>query len=195
MKKISSVDEYIASHPRWQELLLHLRRLLLSAGLEESIKWSAPVYMLDGKNIIGLGAFRQHAGIWFFQGGLLKDEAGLLINAQEGKTQALRQWRFGPEEEVDDALVLSYVQEAIANQRAGLEIKPEKKPLIIPEDLEAAFAERQELKEAFEALSLSCKREYAEHIATAKRAATRQNRLQKVIPMILAGKGLNDKYR
>lgn len=195
MKKVSTVDEYIASHPAWQELLLHLRKLLRSTGMEEHIKWSAPVYSVEGKNVIGLGAFKEHAGIWFFQGALLSDPAGVLINAQEGKTQALRQWRFLPDDEVDDALVLAYVQEAIANQQAGKEIKPEKKELIIPEALEAAFAESATLREAFEALSLSKKREYAEHIASAKREDTRQKRLEKITPMILEGKGLHDKYR
>ena len=82
MKKTHSVEEYI-QESKFREALRVLRKLILSIGLNESLKWNAPVYDLDGKNILGLGAFKNHFGIWFFNGALLNDKKGLLVNAQE----------------------------------------------------------------------------------------------------------------
>ena len=159
------------------------------------MKWGIPTYCLKNKNVAGIGAFKSYAGLWFFNGSFLKDEEKKLINAQEGKTKGMRQWRFEVLKEIDEALVKSYIEEAIQNQKDGKEIKPEKKPLIIPDELNEALASDSQLSEAFEALSLSCKREYAEHIAEAKREETKLKRLDKIIPMIMDKVGLNDKYK
>ena len=88
-----------------------------------------------------------------------------------------------------------YVIEAIENQQQGKEIKSKKKPLIIPELLQKAMNENQELKEKYEAFTLGKKRDYADYISEAKREATKQSRLEKIIPMILSGLGLYDKYK
>lgn len=156
------------------------------------------MYALEGKNILGIGAFKSYVGIWFFQGGLLKDEANKLMNAQEGKTQAMRQWRFESTEEIqeDFEIINSYIREAIANQKSGKKIKAKVgKPLVIPTELQSALNESTKLKEAFEALNLSKKREFAEYIQLAKREETKSKRLEKITPMILEGIGLNDKYK
>ncbi|MCB0596570.1 MAG: YdeI/OmpD-associated family protein [Lewinellaceae bacterium] len=194
MKKPKTVEAYIQSQEQWKEPLSRLRSLLLSTGLEETIKWSFPVYMLDGKNVAGLGAFQSHFGIWFFQGALLKDQQQRLVNAQEGKTQAMRQLRFSSAEEVDEQLVRDYLAEAIRNQKEGREIKPpRRKPLAIPPELKQALDSQPELAESFSQLSHGRKRDYAGYISEAKRAETKASRLEKIIPMILVGKGLNDK--
>ncbi len=195
MKRFSSADEYIANHPEWENGLQKLRSLLIAAGLEETIKWGAPVYTVNGKNVVGLGAFKPYIGLWFFQGALLKDEKGKLVNAQEGKTRAMRQWRFASGDEMEEELILEYVAEAIQNQKDGKEIKPQKKPLVIPEELRQHFSENKELETAFNKFTLSKKREFAEHIAEAKRMETKMKRLEKIIPMIMDGIGLHDKYR
>lgn len=198
MKRASSVDEYISMGGEWQESLLLLRELLQSTSLEETLKWGMPVYTLNNKNLAGFSAFKAWTGIWFFQGVFLKDPEGVLINAQEGTTKGLRQWRFSSEVEIREyrSVILDYLEEAIQNQKTGKEIKPErKKALLIPQELEEALNSNPSLKESFEALSLSKRREYAEHVGGAKREETRQQRLQKAIPMILEGIGLSDKYR
>ena len=159
------------------------------------MKWGIPTYCLQNKNIAGIGAFKNYAGLWFFNGSFLKDEAKVLINAQEGKTKGMRQWRFRSIEEIDEKLVLQYIAEAIQNQKDGKEIKPEKKPLIIPVELKEALASDSQLVEAFDSMTLSCRREYAEHISEAKRPETKQKRLEKIKPMILKNVGLNDKYK
>lgn len=196
MKKITSIEEYIELHPKWGTLLSTLRAVLLSTELEENIKWNSPVYSLNGKNVIGLGAFKNHAGIWFFQGVFLDDVQNMLVNAQEGKTKALRQWRFEKNEVDNIELVKSYVVEAIENQKLGKEIKPERnKELVLPIMLIESLNKNSSFKNSFEKLSLSKRREYADYISQAKRETTKISRLEKIAPMIEAGKGLHDKYK
>jgi uncharacterized protein YdeI (YjbR/CyaY-like superfamily) len=147
--------------------------------------------------VIGLGAFKHHFGIWFFNGVFLKDEKNLLQSAQE-KTKGLRQMRFESINEIDKNSVLAYVKEAIENQRLGKEIKPSKttkKDITVPEELQRYLKENAVLFDAFKRLKPSKQREYCEFIAEAKRDATKQTRLDKIIPMILQGIGLNDKYK
>jgi uncharacterized protein YdeI (YjbR/CyaY-like superfamily) len=195
MKKFKTVDDYIAG-AQWQNTLIKLRKILLSTELEETVKWGSPVYVLNGKNIVGLGSFKAYAGLWFYQGSFLKDEKKKLINAQEGKTKGLRQWRFKNITEIDDDLVKAYIFEAIENQKQGKELKPSRgKALVIPPELENALDQNKALKMQFDELSLSCKREYAEYIAEAKREDTKIRRLEKIIPMIMERVGLNDKYK
>jgi len=100
MKKSDSVEAYIEEHAHFSAALKVLRSIITSTELEEHIKWNAPVYSLDGKNIIGLGAFKHHFGIWFFNGVFLKDEQNLLVNAQ-AKTKGLRQMRFESINDID----------------------------------------------------------------------------------------------
>lgn len=198
MRRASSVDEYISLGGEWQESLILLRELLQKSRLTETVKWGMPVYTLNNKNVAGFSAFKAWTGIWFFQGVFLKDPEKVLINAQEGATKGLRQWRFSSAEEIrkQGSKILAYLEEATRNQEAGKEIKPDRnKALIIPQELEQAFRSNPSLKESFEALSLSRRRDYAEHVGSAKREETRQQRLHKVIPMILEGIGMNDKYK
>jgi uncharacterized protein YdeI (YjbR/CyaY-like superfamily) len=196
MKKVTSVEEYIETHEKFSDALSILRNIINSTGLNEAIKWSAPVYDLNGKNVVGLGAFKNHFGMWFFNGVFLKDEHNLLVNAQEGKTKALRQMRFESINDINKDAVLAYVKEAIENQKAGKEIKPDrsKKETVIPQELKAVLERNTTLYKSFNVLSPSKQREYCEHIATAKREATKLSRLEKITPMILNGVGLNDKY-
>lgn len=189
------VTAYIEKKAPWRKELEALREILLSLPVEETIKWGAPFYTSNGKNIVGMAAFKNYVGLWFIQGALLKDKQHKLINAQEGKTSAMRQWRFSSIDELDEQLIKEYVLEAIDNQEQGKTIKPKKKPLIIPELLQNALDSNSELKEHYEAFSLSHKREYADYISEAKRESTKIRRLEKVIAMILRKEGLHDKYR
>jgi uncharacterized protein YdeI (YjbR/CyaY-like superfamily) len=195
MKKHGSVEEYIEEHDHFSEVLKVLRSIITSTELEEHIKWNAPVYSLDGKNIIGLGAHKNHFGIWFFNGVFLKDEQNLLITAQE-KTKSLRQMRFESIHDIDKNAVLAYVKEAIENQKLGKELKPVKtKTVLIPEALKTLFQSQTELHTNFKALTLYKQKEYCEYIETAKREATVLNRIEKIKPMISKGIGLHDKYK
>lgn len=198
MPSDKSVDSYLNKHSNWQQELKTLRNLVNEHKMKETIKWGAPVYELEGKNIVGLSAFKAYVGLWFFQGALLEDKADKLMNAQEGKTHAMRQWRFSTLSEIEENadLIHAYVNEAMSNQRAGREIRPKVgKPLLVPAELQKCLDEDTQLKEAFGSLSLTKKREFAEHITMAKREETKAARLEKIIPMIKEGLGLNDKYK
>lgn len=195
---MKEVDVYIHKKQQWKSELELLRKTILGLHLEETIKWGAPVYVDKNKNILGLFAFKNYVGLWFFQGGTLKDKQKVLVNAQEGKTAAMRQWRFYSIEEIDTKLVISYVKEAIANQESGNIIKPKKKntkPLIIHELFQQELDKNNKLLEQFEEFNLTRKREFTEYVTDAKREETQLKRLQKIIPMILEGTGLYDKYK
>ena len=196
MKRFKTVDEYILNAVNGKEMLMILRDIILSTRLQETVKWGSPVYTLNGKNVVGMASFKSYVGLWFYQGALLKDDDNVLINAQEGVTKALRQWRFRSVADIDKKLIKKYLVEAILNQKKGKEIKPVKnKPLIIPEELENAFVENQQLKTAFYEFTPGCQREYANYISEAKQTETRIKRINKITPMILEKSGLNDKYR
>lgn len=186
---------YDRDHP-FREGIRQLRDIVLKTELEEQLKWGAPVYTLKNKNVLGIMAFKHHFGIWFFNGVFLSDPLNVLQNAQEGKTKAMRHWKFKQEDKIDVTAVLAYVREAIENQRKGLELKPERsKKAAIPELLQKALHADLDLKNQFKKLSQGKQREYCEYITTAKQDKTRQARLEKIIPMIRAGIGLNDRYR
>ncbi len=198
MKRYKTPEEYIANNKDWQQSLIFLRDILLDTQMTETIKWGVPVYTFEGKNIVGTAAFKSYVGLWFFQGALLKDKKKKLINAQAGKTKALRQWRFDSVKEIEaeSKTIKQYLEEAILNQKHGKEIKPErKKPLDIPKELYDIFIKDTKVKECFYSLSLPKQRDYCNYISEAKRETTKISRLEKIVPMILKKIGLNDKYR
>lgn len=180
---------------QWTEELELLKSIINKTPLTETTKWGGIVYTYNDKNVLGIGGFKNFFTIWFFKGVFLKDEKGVLVNANEGNTKSLRQWRFTSTEEVNEKEVLKYINEAIEVEKAGLEIKPEKRETAIPEYLQEELDNSTALKAAFEQLTPFKQREYAEFIETAKRDATRLSRMEKIKPMILNGIGLNDKYR
>ena len=196
MVSITSFTEYLYKHSNWKSELLMLQDIVAKTELQESIKWGAPVYTIDNKNVVGFAAFKSYVGIWFFQGVFLNDAEGLLVNASEGKTKALRQWRFTTINEMNADLILTYVNEAIQNQKLGKEIKPESsKNFKVPAELEDALNSDSSLKKAFNNLSFGKQKEYANSIAEAKQAATKIKRIDKITPLISAGSGLHDKYK
>jgi uncharacterized protein YdeI (YjbR/CyaY-like superfamily) len=197
MKKPASVEAFLQSYPEWEAQLRTFQRIILqNPNVTETVKWRIPVYTVKGKNVLGIGAFKSHAAIWFFQGALLKDASKVLVNAQEGKTQAMRHWKFTASDTIDEELVKSYIDEAVQNQLDGKTVQFKKQETLeIPEELAASLKADSALDEAFLKLSNYKQKEYIEYIATAKRAATKQSRLEKIIPMILEGKGLNDRYK
>ncbi len=196
MQRARSVDDYIANANNWQDELIRLREILCSTPLTEEVKWGAPCYTYAGKNVVGIGAFKSYVGLWFHQGALLKDDKKVLINAQEGKTRALRQWRMTRSSEIKPSIIKRYVKEAIAHVDAGREIKARHaKTVDVPEELTNAMRKYKGATAAFRSLTPGRQREYSEYVASAKRDATKQSRIEKILPMIAAGIGLNDRYR
>ena len=180
---------------QWAEELGLLRTIIQKTELVETTKWGGEIYTINHKNVLGIGGFKSYFGIWFMNGVFLKDEAKVLVNANEGVTKALRQWRFTSTAELDEKLILRYLNEAIANEKAGLSIKPEKKEAMQCDFFQAALDKNTALKSALEKLTPFKQKEYWEYMATAKQEKTKVTRLEKITPMILEGKGFNDKYR
>ena len=196
MKKVNSVEEYIENQSHFSEALIILRDIINSTELEESIKWNSPVYAYNGKNVLGMGAHKNHFGIWFFNGVFLKDTHKVLLQAQE-KTKGLRQMRFESVNDINKNIVLAYVKEAIENQKLGKEIKPDKTKtaLVVPDALKLELKNNPNLKSCYNSITHYKQKEYCEYISEAKREATVASRLEKIKPMILKGIGLNDKYK
>ncbi|WP_294821587.1 DUF1801 domain-containing protein [uncultured Flavobacterium sp.] len=180
---------------RWETELEALQSIFAKTELVQTIKWGAPTYTINGKNVLGIGGFTSYFTIWFYKGVFLKDPAGVLVNAQEGTTRSLRQWRFSTKGEIDEKLILHYVNEAIAIEKAGMAIRPQKKELAVPEVLQRELEGSAEMAAAFAAFKPYRQNEFLEYIISAKRLATQLARLEKIKPMILQGRGLNDKYR
>jgi uncharacterized protein YdeI (YjbR/CyaY-like superfamily) len=196
MTDSQKVDNYINKHTKWSEELNTIRKIFIETELKEEIKWGSPTYTLKGKLVAGMAAFKNHYAIWFHQGVFLKDKNKLLVNAQEGITKALRQWRFEKNDKIDTKIVAAYINEAIQNSIDGKELKPVKaKEVPIPPILKERLKNDSSLNTAFKKLTPGKQREYSEHIGSAKREITQQSRLEKCIPMIIKGVGLHDKYK
>ena len=194
---MGKADSYFEKEQPYQEGIKLLREIALTTELEESVKWGAPVYTIQNKNVLGIMAFKNHFGLWFFNGVFLSDPENVLENAQEGKTKAMRHWKFTSVDNLDKTLIREYIQKAIENQKRGLTIKPEKKSkeVVVPELLQKTLSEKKSLRQQFEGLSPYKQREYCEYIDTAKQEKTKLSRLEKILPMIEEGIGMNDKYR
>ncbi|MGJ3236901.1 YdeI/OmpD-associated family protein [Marivirga sp.] len=181
---------------KWRNELEFLRAIINKTELEKTNKWGGEVYTLNNGNVLMIGAFKNYVSLWFFNGVFLNDSYKFLSNAQEGKTKALRHWQFTSVDEMDEEKIMEYIQEAIENEKQGLKWKPEKsKHLEIPKILEIALNDDREFGSAFQSLAPFKQREYIEYIATAKREGTKVSRIAKIKLMVLAGLGLNDKYR
>ena len=180
---------------QWENELEQLHAIIRKTPLVETTKWGGPVYTYNNKNVVGIGGFKSYFGIWFYNGVFLKDEKKLLINANEENTKSLRQMRFNSGNEIDEKLILAYIKEAIEIEGKGLAIPKEKKETIIPELLQKELDRNLELSSKFNSFSPYKQREFIEYITSAKQEKTQMTRLEKVITMILEGRGLNDKYR
>lgn len=182
----------------FEEELDILTRLLEETGMESQIKWNHPVYFHHGRNVASCHRFKHHCGIWFFDGALLADTAGHLENAQEGRTQAMRHWKFRAGDVIPEDTVRAYLQEAMRNAELGRTVP---KPPLRSEDIEwcpllrAAFEADPDFKAAMLALTPGRQRDYNVHIGSAKREATQLSRIEKIRPLVHAGRGLNDHYR
>lgn len=116
MEKSEKVEAYYAEEHHFKEGIAKLREVALKTKAEETFKWHAPVYMVNGKNVFWISRFKNHYGLGFFNGSSSKDPKGVLVNAQPGKTQAMRHWRFKSNSEIDKKNVLQYLNEALENQ-------------------------------------------------------------------------------
>jgi uncharacterized protein YdeI (YjbR/CyaY-like superfamily) len=188
------VDAFLKRQDKWRLEFVKLREILLDSGLTEDLKWGQPCYALDGKNVALIHGFKEYCAILFIKGALLRDPKGVLIQ-QTKNVQAGRQIRFTSPKDVTKLAktVKAYVREAIEIERAGLKVQFKKtRDLELPEELESRLDASARLQEAFAALTPGRQRAYIFHFSQPKLSTTRAARVEKHIPRILEGLGLDD---
>ncbi|MDT0144888.1 YdeI family protein [Priestia aryabhattai] len=188
------VDEFLTKAKKWKEEYETLRKIVLDCELTEDFKWMNPCYTFEKKNIVLIHGFKEYCALLFPKGSLLQDSHGILIQQTEN-VQGARQIRFTNVQEIaeKEAVLKAYIYEAIEVEKAGLKVKAKKpEELIIPEELQHKFDEIPALKDAFTTLTPGRQRAYILHFSAAKQSKTRESRVEKCIPNILNGKGLND---
>ncbi|PZX55878.1 uncharacterized protein YdeI (YjbR/CyaY-like superfamily) [Algoriphagus ratkowskyi] len=190
----SKVDFFFDKASQWQEEYRQLRTLVLDCGLTEELKWGVPCYTYQGSNVVLIHGFKEYCALLFHKGALLQDEEGILIQQTEN-VQAARQIRFSNLSEIVTLkpTLKAYIYEAIEVEKAGLKVPLKKtKEYAIPAEFQVKLDENAELKTAFNALTPGRQRGYLLYFSAAKQAKTREARIDKYSPQILAGKGLND---
>lgn len=188
------VDWFFNKETKWQQTYEALRVLVLACGLKEELKWGCPCYTLENNNVVLIHGFKNYCALLFMQGALLKDPKNLLTQQTEN-VQAARQMRFTDEQEVlkNKSEIKAFIKEAIANEKAGLKFMLKKTSAFkMVEEFKNALDEMPELKAAFESLTPGRQRGYLLYFSSAKQAQTRVARIEKYIPQILEGKGLDD---
>jgi uncharacterized protein YdeI (YjbR/CyaY-like superfamily) len=193
-----AVDFYFSKAKKWQEELEALRSIILGCGLTEELKWGVPCYTFENDKkshkIVLIHVFKDYCAVLFFKGALLKDTKGILIQQTEN-VQSARQIRFTEVSEIValKTTIKAYIKEAIAVEKAGLKVvmKPTAE-FAMPEEFQAKLDASPALKTAFEALTPGRQRGYLLHFGAAKQAKTREARIEKCMPQILNGKGLDD---
>ena len=194
MTRNPKVDAVLRQASKWQEEFETLRTIVLDCGLTEELKWYQPCYTLENKNIVLMHGFKEYCALLFFKGVLLKDPKGILIQQTEN-VQAARQIRFTNVREIAKlkSVLKAYIREAIEVEKAGLKVKLKKtRDFNIPEEFQSKLEEIPGLKTAFEALTPGRQRGYIFHFSQPKQSKTREARVEKCMPRIFKGKGLDD---
>jgi len=189
-----SVDFYFDKEQKWQEEIGKLRLIVLDCALTEELKWGVPCYTYEKSNILLIHVFKEYCAVLFVKGALLSDPKKLLIQQTEN-VQAGRQIRFTNAEQIEtlEPVLKDYINEAIEVEKSGLEVPFKKNTEYeVPEELQTKFDEIPAFKTAFEALTPGRQRAYLLHFSAPKQSKTREARVEKSMPQILDGKGLND---
>ncbi len=187
-------DFFFNKEGQWHDEYAELRKIILDCDLTEELKWGCPCYTYNDKNVVLIHGFKEYCAILFMKGALMKDAKDILIQQTEN-VQSARQLRFTSKAEIVKlkATIKVYVQEAIQIERAGLKVELKKTTeYAVPEEFQVRLNEDAELKRAFKALTPGRQRGYLFHFSQPKTSKTREARVEKAIPQILDGKGLDD---
>jgi uncharacterized protein YdeI (YjbR/CyaY-like superfamily) len=187
-------DVYFSKAKKWQKELEKLRTIILDCELTEELKWGKPCYTFQKSNVVVLLPLKEHCALLFCKGALLNDPNGILIRPTEN-TQAARQIRLTNVREIVEleTILKAYISQAIEVEKAGLKVNFKKiTEFIIPEELQNKLDEIPALKTAFHALTPGRQRVYILYFSAAKQSKTRESRVEKCMPQILKGKGLDD---
>ena len=200
------IDAYIAkSQPFAQPILNHLRELVHKAcpGVVEAIKWSRPFFEYKGVILGNMSAFKEHCsfGFWGEEISAVLREAKVLKPDAMGSLGRLTRMEDLP----SDKEMLALLRKAVAFIDSGqytspiaARVKVVKAPapaVEAPPEFLKALKANKKAAAAFAAFSPSCKKEYVEWIADAKRAETREKRIATAVEWIGEGKQRNWKYQ
>jgi uncharacterized protein YdeI (YjbR/CyaY-like superfamily) len=188
------VTKVHAKEKRWRAEFAALRKLCLASGLNEELKWGQACYDLDGRNVVLIHGFKDYCALLFMKGALLRDPNDILIR-QTKNVQAARQIRFVSLADINrqKAAVMAYIDEAIAIENAGTKVKMKSAAQFdVPQEFQERLDDTPELAEAFRALTPGRQKGYLLHFAGAKQSKTRTARVEKHVPRILKGLGLDD---
>jgi uncharacterized protein YdeI (YjbR/CyaY-like superfamily) len=188
------VDFFFRKATKWQEEFRRLRTIILSCGLNEESKWGKPCYTFQQSNVVLIHGFKEYCALLFMKGALLKDTKGILVQQTEN-VQAARQVRFTTVREIVkmEAVLQSYIKEAIEVEIAGLEVSYKTtSEFKVPDEFRNKLDTISSLRTAFAALTPGRQRGYLLYFSGAKRSKTRESRIEKCIPQILKRRGLDD---
>ena len=188
------VDFYFTKAQKWQEEVNVLRTIILDCQLNEELKWGCPCYTFQKKNVILIHGFKEYCAVLFIKGVLLNDAHGVLIQQTE-YVQAARQIRFTNVGEIIEIekILKEYIYEAIEIEKAGLQVILKKNPApVFPDEFKNKIDEIPSLKDTFASLTPGRQRAYLIYFSAPKQSKTREARIEKWVPQILKGKGLND---
>jgi uncharacterized protein YdeI (YjbR/CyaY-like superfamily) len=190
------LDPWFAKAKTWREEIVRLRAILLACDVTEQLKWGKPTYTDDaGANIVLIMPLKETCALLFTKGALLKDPKGILVQPGEN-SQSARQMRFTSVAEIGklEKTIKSTVRQAVEVEKAGLKVEFRKSTdLVYPKEFQDKLDRNTALREAFHKLTPGRQRQYHLHFTGAKLAATRESRVEKAIPLILDGMGLNDR--
>lgn len=189
----AKVDAFLKKAGKWRAEMEARRRIALDCGLSEALKWGKPCYSFNEGNVAIIQPFKERCALMFFKGVLLKDPEGLLERPGPN-SHAGRRMLFSTVEEVVrmEPRLRAFIAEAIEVEKAGLKVEGRKDTAPIPHELVEMYQKVPGLKAAFGALTPGRQRAYILHFSGAKQAETRRSRIEKCVPGILEGKGLND---
>lgn len=194
MKFNPKVDFYFRKAGKWQAELEKLRTIILDCGLTEELKWGVPCYTAGKGNVVLIHAFKDYCAMLFVKGALLTDPEGILVQQTEN-VQGGRQIRFSALRDIvaTERTLKAYVHEAVEIEKAGLKVALKNvADFDMPEEFGKKLDEMPALRTAFEALTPGRQRAYLLHFGSARQAKTREARIEKYIPYILDGKGMDD---
>jgi uncharacterized protein YdeI (YjbR/CyaY-like superfamily) len=191
----TKVDKFLAGQNRWQDEMILLRNIILEMKeLNEDYKWMHPCYTWQNKNVVVIQGFKDYCALMFFKGVLMKDSKGILIQMTEN-VQASRQIRFTDMKQIkkEKSVIKAYIREAIEVEKSGEKVPLKKtSDFPVPEEFQELLKENSKVKKAFASLTPGRQRGYLYFFSQAKQSKTKENRIEKCIPKILAGKGLDD---
>ena len=182
---------------KWRKEADELRRIALDCGLSEEMKWGKPCFIYQKKNVVIVIPLKDACTLSFFKGALLSDPKRILQKVGE-HTQAGRWIKFTSLKEITalKSILKNYVYEAIKVEESGKKIAVKRaSEYAIPEELQARLEAAPKVRAAFEALTPGRKKSYIFHVSSAKQAKTREARAKRCVPMILSGRGFNERTR